>query len=168
MALKVSAEVPTDYLAMKEELADDKGFCAVIALAAITRLPVKEVADALAAAGRKKRQGTHRSVSKKALEALGFKVTCHGPSWIRNNIIHDYPGRNVGLRSVTTHHPRRFPSAWIGRPDMLLFSTAHVAAFVDGEIKDWAIKHSKKINSIWLIEHNDELIPIGPLVKEGE
>jgi hypothetical protein len=166
VAYKVSAEVPVDYLAMKEELADDRGFCAVIALAAITGLSIKEAQAALKAAGRKPRCGTPRNVTKKALEALGFKVTIHGRSWIAKNIIAHYPDRHRSLRSVTTHHPRRFAYAWANRPNMLLFCTKHVCAFINGVVMDWTIKHSKQVNEVWFVE--PDTIQIEPLAEEGE
>lgn len=152
MALKVDAEWPVTFTERKEALKDDRGTCAVIAVAAITGLSPTDAQALLAKHGRKHRCGTPRPVTKKALEELGYKVTTHGKGWIKKNIIANYPGRHSSLQSATTHHPRRFPSAWVGVGDCLMFSREHVSAFVNGQVDDWAIKHSKQINDLWFIE----------------
>jgi hypothetical protein len=155
MALKISAKVPETFEALKGELVGDRAHCAVIAIAAITRLPAKQVQEALAKAGRNPRCGTSRTVSFKALDALGFKVTRLGQPFLRS-IIDTYPGRATKLENVTTHHPRRFPAAWAGQPDMLMFTSGHVLSFVDGQIVDWTIQHSKQVNQVWLVEKKPE------------
>jgi hypothetical protein len=169
MALKVDAEMPATFKERKEALKDDRGMCAVIAVSAITGLSPTEAQALLAKHGRKHRCGTPRQVTKKALESLGYKVNTHGRSWIRKNIIANYPGRHTGLLSATTHHPRRFPGAWAKVGDCLMFSRSHVSAFVKGQVDDWAIKHSKQINDLWFIE-KPELAPMNawPALPEDE
>lgn len=152
MALKVSAKVPETFAKLTADLEGDRSHCAVIAIAAITRLPAKRVQEALAAAGRKPRCGTSQRIQRKALETLGFKVTYHNRTWIRKNIIDHYPGRHINLESATTHHPRRFRGAWSHLPDLLLYSRSHVAAYVDGVVVDWTIQHSKRIIQIGVVE----------------
>lgn len=149
--LKVDSKVPADYEAMKVELSGDKGFCSVVAVAAIARIPAKQAQELLAQHGRKHGHGTKKRITKAVLESLGYEVR---PMTFkeRRAIIDSYPGRHKGLVSITTHHPRRFAAAWAGQPDMLMFSHAHVSAYVDGEVKDWAIKHSKQVYDIWLVE----------------
>jgi hypothetical protein len=151
MSLKIQSKVPETYQKIKADLEGDKAHCAVIAIAAITKLPPKKVQAALAKAGRKPRCGTSPAVQEKALEALGFKVTKLGMLYLRK-LIKSYPGRASSLENVTTHHPRRLPSAWVGQPDMLLFNHTHVCAYVDGQIVDWSIQHSKYIVDAWKVE----------------
>lgn len=152
MALKVDAKMPKGYEERKTALSDDRAMCAVIAVSAITGISPADAQALLAKHGRKPRCGTPRHVTKKALEDLGFKVTVRNHCWIHTNIISNYPGRHNRLQSATTHHPRRFPSAWAGMADCLMFSRAHVSAFVGGQVDDWAIKHSKQIVELWFIE----------------
>lgn len=156
-ALKVSALVPQDFEAMKADLAGDKAYCAVIALAAITGVPVKTMQELLAKAGRKPRCGTSRSVQEKVLKQLGYKVIKRNRVWIRKQVIDTYPGRHCSLESATTHHPRRFRnSAWSTMPNCLIFVPNHVLAFVSGQVVDWTVKHSKRIEEMWFIEKEGE------------
>lgn len=169
MALKVDAEMPTTFTERKEALKDDRGMCAVIAVAAITGLSPTDAQALLAKHGRKHRCGTPRQVTKKALESLGYKITMRSSTWIKKNVIANYPGRHSDLRSATTHHPRRFPTAWCAMTDCLMFSRSHVSAFVKGQVDDWAIKHSKQINELWFIERSEAaMMDAWPAMPEDE
>jgi hypothetical protein len=46
---------------------------------------------------------------------------------------------------MTTHHPRRFPEAFRGCPDILMRSRTHIAAMIDGQVKDWSINNQLRI-----------------------
>lgn len=151
MPLKVEAPVAEIFSRCKSELEGDKNFCAVIAIAAITRRPAKEIQVLLTKHGRKHGKGTPTWIIEKVIDELGFRFVRWPPTKLRE-IIDSYPGRAVNLENITTHHPRRFPSAWAGQPDMLMFSRSHVSAFVDGKVEDWAIEHSKQVYMIWTLE----------------
>ena len=151
MAIKADALVPEEFTELKIELADDKNYCAIIAVSAITSQPVEKVRELMEANGRKRKRGTKHETTRKVLEILGYKVT----EWSfakRHQIIQQYPEPHNRLENITTHHPRRFPQVWQGQPDMLMFSRAHVSAYVDGVVCDWAVKHSKRVVELWLVE----------------
>lgn len=151
MALKTDALVPSDFTNMKAELEGDKNYCAVVAVALITNTPVQKVQALMATHGRKIGRGTKRETTRKVLEELGYKIK----EWSfveRHAIVLGYPAPHNNLQGITTHHPRRFPSAWAGQPDMLMFSRAHVSAYVNGIVCDWAVKHSKRVVDIWTVE----------------
>lgn len=152
MACKTDAKVPTEFDNMKAELEGDKAFCSIIAVAAITNQPVQKIQSLMAKHGRKFRCGTKRETTEAVLVELGYKVTKRNYIWISNKIMNRYPERHQSLMSITSHHPRRFPSAWVGQPDMLMFGAKHVAAYVDGVVCDWTIKHSMRVNEIWTLE----------------
>lgn len=151
MTLKKFASIPAKFSEMTSELEGDKNFCAVIAVAAITKEPVKKVQELLAKNGRETGKGTETCIMKKVLIQLGYDVKVWSLSE-RVNIILSYPAPHNALKSITTHHPRRFPSSWYDKPDMLMFSNTHVSAYVDGVVCDWAIKTSKRIQEIWTVE----------------
>lgn len=151
MATRKTARVPGEYTHIKKALAGDRAHCSVIAIAAITKLPPKQVQEALAAAGRRIGHGTTEWQHTRALKLLGFKPTFHDRLWIEA-MIASYPAPHNNLKNITTHHPRRFKKAWANQPDMLLFSSSHVAAFVDGKVVDWSIAKSLQITSVWTVE----------------
>jgi len=149
MATKKSAKMPVAYQHMLTELKGDRAHCAVIAIAAITRLPAKKVQETLTRCGRKIGTGTSDWEMSHALKLLGFKVT---RTVALHKIIASYPGPHNNLKNVTTHHPRRFRKVWADQPDMLMFSGSHVSAFVDGKVVDWAVKKSKIVAYVWTVE----------------
>jgi len=151
MGLKIDAKVPETFSKIKGELAEDRAYCAIIAVAAITGEPVMKVREMMEANGRKRGHGTRREVTRKTLEQLGYKIK----EWSfreRWDLIATYPKPHNELENITTHHPRRFPSAWACQPNMLMFSAKHVAAYVDGVVCDWTVKHSKWVVEIWTLE----------------
>ena len=151
MALKADALVPSDFTNIKAELESDKNYCAVVAVSLITKTPVQKVQAMMACHGRKIGKGTKRETTRKVIEELGFEVK----EWTlqeRLALIGGYPQPHNNLENITTHHPRRFPSAWVGQPDMLMFSRSHVSAYVDGIVCDWAVKHSKRVIDVWTLE----------------
>lgn len=148
--LKIYAKAPANYETLKEEV-QEKASCSVIALSAITHLPLEAVRLALTKAGRKKGQGAKRDVIEKALKLLGYDAI-KMPRALYRGIINGYPGRHSNLSKITTHHPRRFPGAWAGKPDMLFLCPKHVCAFVNGEVADWTIQHSCHVEEIWTIK----------------
>lgn len=161
--LKSYAKVPETFDSLKKEV-NEKASCSVIAVAAITKLPLEAARLALKKAGRKTGRGATNDQIEHALKLLGFDVVKLTIKQ-RLDIIKSYPGRAAGLSTITTHHPRRFPSAWAGKPDMLMFSVKHVAAFVDGEVVDWTIRHSSYVNELWTIKQVHKFAGIDSLRK---
>jgi len=151
MATRKTAKIPKEFEEIKKALVGDRAHCAVIALAAITKLPPKQVQEALAAAGRKIGRGTYTWTTQRALALLGYSVEKASRDWIQE-MIASYPEPHNMLKNVTTHHPRRFKSAWSGQPDMLLFTSGHVAAYVDGKVVDYSVKRSLQITEVWWVE----------------
>ena len=138
------------YVELSNELADDRRSCAVLALAAICRVPAKEAQDALSKAGRKIGKGTHTFQMMKAAANLGFEMK-QMSLYTQQEIIAQYPGAHKNLKSVTTHHPVRFAKVWSQQPDCLLFVTRHVAAFVDGQVVDWTAGRAKRVESMYTV-----------------
>lgn len=111
--------------------------CAVVALAAACRVPYDEAWVALDKAGRKPGRGTKWKSILQAIDALGFKLRLVE---VEQFIQERYPrGHARVLKSITTHHPERFPGAFRkGEAYLALVSSStHIAAIVDGVTADW-------------------------------
>jgi hypothetical protein len=122
--------------------------CGVKAVALVATVPYDVARQALADRGRKARKGTYTHDILATVRAAGKEVTQVNP----RDIIARYPSphRNV-LRSVTTHHPRRFNKVW-PKGRYLLFSKRHVSAVIDGELHDWAINSAKRVQAIYEVK----------------
>ena len=64
-------------------------------------------------------------------------------------MVASYPKK--GIAGITTHQPRRFPKQWARVADrkLLMYSRGHVSAFVEGEVKDWAINRSMQVYAVY-------------------
>lgn len=155
----------------KSDAMGETNDCVVIALALATGVSYAKSHEALRLSGRPFRQGTPRHVTEKAAMRLGFKVNIKDVSaiaycetrWgdgyygkvfteIGKSIVASYPRAHQKLKSITTHHPRRFKSAWqafMGAQSYMLMTTNHALAVVDGEVQDWTINRSKRVEEIW-------------------
>jgi hypothetical protein len=89
----------------------------------------------------------------RACKALGEPIVTFSP---HHKIIAKYPGVHKNLSNITTHHPRRFPQVWKGAPNMLLSSSRHIAAFIDGEVHDWSVNNALRANTIFIREVDKE------------
>jgi hypothetical protein len=125
--------------------------CAVVALAVVTGLEYDVCHAALKKAGRIDGRGTYREHTEAALLALGFRITRFGHSDIQR-MIATYPGVHCNLKSITTHHPRRFAHCFAGFKTSLWFSETHVAAFKDNQLHDWSVNRALRIKTIWIVE----------------
>lgn len=127
--------------------------CAVVAVAVVTGVDYDTAFKALEAAGRVENKPTPRELTKKAIEALGFKI--NELSYLqRQEVIANYPGVHKGLKNLTSHHPVRFGKVWkdMGLTNCLLFSMGHVAALKDGEVQDWSKGRALRVIGVWVIE----------------
>jgi hypothetical protein len=119
----------------------------VVAIAAATGTDYAQVRDLLAAAGRKARHGTYRAATYAVLDKLGFdRIPVE-----QSMMIGQYPKAHQILKSVTSHHPRRFNKIWRDGNTYLFFFSAHVAAVVDGTLVDWSLNRALQCTEIYKI-----------------
>lgn len=133
---------------LKEE--GDKNYCAILAIAALTGVCPKAVRTSVEDAGRMRGDGTHVWQMIDACKNLGFKMMPIGFQ-ARCDIISQYPGVHKNLRHITTHHPRRFSKVWANKPNMLMITANHAAAYIDGVVVDWSVNTSLRINELYTI-----------------
>jgi len=104
--------------------------------------------------GRKDRKGTFRSSTRSAVNALGFYIRV----WGRHEheaLIASYPKAHQILKSITTHHPRRFAKRWsqadLANKTFLFFTAGHVAVVKGGQLHDWTVNSARPVLEIWEI-----------------
>jgi hypothetical protein len=116
--------------------------CTVKALAIVSGKTYDEAHRALAAAGRKPREGAYFSEQVKALLALGKTLKPVN----KHEILATFPKNRKGKTrtNMTTHHPRRFNKLW-PKGTFLLYTDRHVSAVVDGVMHDWAANTSRRV-----------------------
>lgn len=137
--------------------AKERGDCAVRAIAALTDTPYERVHAMMAAQGRKHGRGTCWGVIWNTLSDLGFKAVRRDPL----DFVHRYPGSHAtALRSVTTHHPDRFPTVWRDGKRYLMYTSRHVLAIVNGVNHDWTRGKACRVNTIW------EIVPATPTEQD--
>lgn len=128
---------------------NEKEDCAVKAIAITTGKSYTDVRQTLEMIGRKHRNGTYIEDQIAACKALGYrmrKLTNDEMIALR----HSYPSRIP--QSITTYHPRRYPTVWKNKPPMIFRVRGHVAGFKDGELHDWSTNRTLAVKEIYLIE----------------
>lgn len=126
--------------------------CTVIAVAAVTGVSYAEAHTALAAAGRREGHGASFTVTERALNSLGFVAR----RWTSAEVVAflwSYPKK--GIAGITTHQPARFPKQWAGTGRLLLRSTGHISAVIDGHLADWAAGRALRVHSVFTIEKKE-------------
>ena len=148
-ALKKTAVSPI-YLAARgseaRQALNEQRDCAVIAITVVTGCSYSEAHAVLAAQGRRSGRGTFTVQTIKALEAMGYTVR----RWTSKEVadmLQSYPKK--GIAGITTHHPRRFPKQWAGKPPLLFSQNNHISGFRDGELHDWAVNRSKQVLAVY-------------------
>ena len=122
------SELYSAHLEQRSEMRE-RGDCAVRAIAALTDTPYEKVHAMMAAQGRKHGKGTPWDIIWSTLNQLGFKAVRRNPY----DFIRQYPGSHAtALRSVTTHHPDRFPAVWQDGKRYLMATPRHVLAIING------------------------------------
>ena len=122
------------FVAHLEQSKGERNNCAVRAVAAVTNTSYEVVHAIMARHGRKHGKGTQREIFWKTLTELGFRSSPRSP----REFISRYPGSHAtALKSVTTHHPDRFPDVWKDGKSYLIFTTHHVLAVINGVNHDW-------------------------------
>lgn len=145
-----------EYLTLRAASADnnERGDCAVVAVAAVTGVTYEVALQALTAAGRRPRKGTYTRTIHAALQDMGFRVVRMDA---RADFIARYPTAHQCLKSVTTHHPRRFHDVWADGAAYLLYTANHVAAVVNGVNHDWTRGRALRAQQIFRVERNSPL-----------
>lgn len=134
-------------------IAGERGDCAVRAIAAATNTPYEKVHAMMAEMGRRNKRGTPWQIIWDTLNALGFVHVRRASS----EFIRQYPGSHAtALKSVTTHHPDRFPAVWQNGKAYIFHTTRHVAAVVNGVNHDWTRGRACRVRTIW------EIVPATP------
>ena len=144
-----------DFAALipESQAAGESNDCSVKAVAIITGRPYAEVHAVFAACGRRARRGTPRDVSRAALVALGVRIRKWSLADFRA-VMATYPARSAGKPArnwVTTHHWRRFPESWApyrGKK-LIVLTSSHMLAVVDGQVRDWSVNRALRVNEIW-------------------
>lgn len=137
----------------------ERGDCAVRAIAAATNTPYETVHKMMADMGRRNKRGTEWDIIWSTLSALGFKRITR----TAREFISQYPGSHAtALRSVTTHHPDRFPAVWKNGKAYIFHTTRHVAAVVNGVNHDWTRGRACRVRTIW------EIVPATPAEAERD
>lgn len=145
---------PTAFTAKQIEASAlrENNDCSVKAISIACGVPYAEVHALMKSLGRKDRRATPRIISRRTVEALGYRIR----EWSiaeRINMIRSYPRPHCGLSSITTHHPRRFPAAWVGCHSNMIWTTArHMLAVKDGAVQDWSINNALRVDTIWEVE----------------
>lgn len=137
------------YTALRAESskAGETNDCTVVAFAAVSGVSYEEAHAAMKRQGRKDRKGMWFAESgmQKELEALGLKVV----RMRDRDFVDLYPGVHSGLKSITTHHPKRFNKVWANGRTFLFFTNSHVAAVVNGETIDWSNDRACRVTVLY-------------------
>lgn len=139
------SEVYAAHLAQGRDM-NERNDCAVRAVAAATGRPYDEVHALFSAEGRRDARRTPVSITWAVLKQLGFRTECRH----EREFIAQYPGSHARvLKSVTTHHPDRFPGAWKNGKTYLMFTPGHILAIVDGVNHDWTRGRALRATGIY-------------------
>ena len=142
--VRTQAHTPMSVFASLRSYGDsvgEKGDCAVIALAVVTRRNYSEIHELLKKAGRRNRCGTPVPMQKKVLAQLGFAL---------HDITRHYDGASV--RSITPLLP--------DKGAFLIFTHKHVLAVYDGVCHDWTHESKRYVQTIYKVTDADEPIPM--------
>lgn len=144
---KVKSSLFTELEKAKREF-NEKDDCAVIALAAAAQCSYADAHAALKRAGRKDRDGTYLGQVENALETFGLKLRRLSETEKDAKVL-QYPGVHKNLKSITTHHPARFPDAWRDGKTYLFMPRGHFTLIRNGVNHDWSKGHSLRAISIF-------------------
>lgn len=141
------SEVYAQHLAQGRAVRENND-CAVRAVAAATGRAYDEVHAMFKAEGRRDAARTPTTITWAVLQRLGFRAE-YLPA---TDFIRRYPGSHASaLRSVTTHHPDRFPQVWRDGATYLMFTPGHVLAIVNGVNHDWTRGRALRAHSIYRV-----------------
>lgn len=136
------------YAAHLVQSKGERGDCAVRAVAALTDTSYEVVHSIMTRRGRKHGKGTAWAIIWATIEELGFTVAVRNAT----SFIQRYPGSHAtALKSVTTHHPDRFPDVWKDGKRYMISTRAHVLAVINGVNHDWTRGKAKRAIKIYEI-----------------
>lgn len=134
---------------------DNSKDCAVKALALVANVEYAVAHKTLKDCGRKDNQGTHVHVIAKAAALLGKRMRRWSYIEMRE-VMASYPGADqhkvaMGATYITTHHPQRFKKQWAHKVKnpLLIRTSAHIAAVIDGRVIDWTDGRSLRAIEIY-------------------
>jgi len=136
--------------------------CGVKAVAAAAGLHYAEAHKLLEAKGRQKGKGTPILQIESVLYELGYKLINEYGQQVDlcvnfldgfnpKYFINHYPAAHQVLKSVTTHHPERFPKAecWKNRTFLMMTDQGgNIVCVKNGETMDWTQGKAKRANKI--------------------
>lgn len=154
MARRQHVSWSPEFLALEDERVkfNETNDCGTKCIALVSGLPYRTVHEKLDSLGRKRRGPTPWEMFWGCLKEFGVEWTDH-----LKTVSDRIPARGDGSRrSLTSYSNRRFP--WIFLPDetMILATNSHVIAVVDGQVHDWSINKSLRINRAVLITKRAE------------
>jgi len=163
MAKIKSVKMDSAYAALDSASNDrsEKNDCAVKAVAAATGESYTTVHDMMMLLGRVDGKGTCTAIIHKAIRKLGYKcVDSDGETvdayscepFATEYFTDQYPGAGKKLKSVTTHHPDRYPNCpvWKGRTFLMLTAGGrHIVCIRDGVNIDWTRGKAQRAVKIW-------------------
>jgi hypothetical protein len=149
----------SEFNALNEERTqhNENNDCVVKAVALSFNLPYSVALAELAAVGREARKGTFSTPDKlyKIAKKYGYRLLTISPSCF----IDRYPAAHARvLKSVTTHHPRRFNNVWKDGRTYILLQSRHVSVCRNGELIDWAVNSAKRAETIYLVVKEEEAL----------
>lgn len=125
----------------------EKADCAVVAVAAVTGLSYAEAHALTKKNGRKEKHGMSTAGILASVREAGKETK----RVAAGDFIKLYPKAHQILKSVTTHHPDRFPEVWKDGNTYLMFTATHVLAIVDGLNCDWTRGRALRAMAIYKI-----------------
>ena len=137
------------YRRMRDELREsgDKGFCAVIAIAAVTGESVKTVQATLSDVGRKIGEGTTRAEIQSALRHLGYVSRAANRTEV---------GHNLATKATTNQLDNQARKGLEGRK-YLAITRGHCLAVVDDRVQCHTANTRHRLLDIYEILPADEL-----------
>lgn len=126
--------------------------CTVCAISIATATPYDQVHHMFKELGRKRGSGSSIHNMKMVCRVLGFTMR----RWTFEEyyeVIATYPKLHPTPRTITTHHPRRFPKSWApyANRTLIFHATRHVLAVVNGKVHDWSVNNSLRVHAVYEI-----------------
>jgi hypothetical protein len=149
------SSLTTRFLALEQEgiRLKERDDCAVIALAVVADLSYVQARRLLAEVGREDGGSVYMFHIRAALSKLGFRLVERQP---QEFIGLHYPLRcREVFKSITTHHPDRFPEAWRCVDRAILDLPEHVSGVRNGVIHDYVRGRRLRVDKVYLVKEKD-------------
>lgn len=133
--------------------------CAVRSVAATTGVSYGEAHAALAAAGRKPRQGCTTMQIHHAIRSLGYRVArlaAQAHEITAELAIH----KNYNVKNLTTRQITMFPEffadhlGWSNHSGILLYTDGHVVGYAGGKVHDFGASRALRVYAIYMVLKN--------------